>query len=98
MRDVVRVPTDTAWVLLRIAATQRNQLQIMARYQSRFRLLSMKRYAQNPRRALDQTPLAQRSGVPAPKVTAAMRGSLGLFPRRQPAVAAHRHPRLGEWR
>ena len=79
VRDVVRVPTDTAWVLLRIAATQRNQHQIMARYQSRFRLMPLDRYLENPRRALDQPSKAQRGGAPPPKALAAMRGTLDYF-------------------
>ncbi len=78
VRDVVRVPTATAWVLLRISATQRNQ-QLMVRYQSRFRLLSLERYAKDPQRALDQPPRTQRGGAPAPKATANMRGSLDYF-------------------
>ena len=79
VRDIVRVPTDTAWVLLRIAATQDNQHQVMASYQSRFRLLPLERYLENPRRALDQPSKAQQGGVPLPKALPEMRGTLDYF-------------------
>ena len=78
VRDVIRAPTDKIWVLLRIAASDANQERIVENYRSAFRLMSMKDYSRNPRRALSARPSEQK-GVATPKATNEMRGTAQVF-------------------
>ena len=79
VRDVIKVPTPGARILMRIAATRQNAADVITRYQRRFRLIPLDEYLKSPRRAKDFQPRAQ-AGLPPPvRALDEMRGQLEYF-------------------
>lgn len=75
----IRVPTSVTWVLIRIAATRKNEAAFHERYQAKFRFLPLDVYRRNPRAAAHASPVPQTNTPPPPRALDDMRGKLDAF-------------------
>lgn len=75
----IRVPTPVTWVLIRIAATRKNEAALHSRYQAHFKFLPLDVYRRNPRAAAHASAVPQTNTPPPPRALDDMRGKLDAF-------------------
>ena len=77
--DEVRIPTPIAWLLLRIAATPKNEADFHERYQLKFKLLPLEVYERSPKAAALAKQQPETHPKPPLRANNDSRGTLEAF-------------------